>query len=427
MARRKASGGSSAQSAKRPRVSGAAGDEEKEVVMVERRTQPEGEEAEEEAEAEAEAAADADPPRRRSNPRRTAAIAAAAATAEAAAAEAATAAVPSADEIHERAFARITTAERDAWQGWTDIESEPAFFNFILGELGIQGATIQEVFSVDEASADYLPNPGGLIFLYRFVEEAEEDVREDCPDELWFANQTTSNACATIAMLNIAMNCPGLRLGDVLTRFKAATQHLHPALRGHLLSSHALIRSKHNSFARRLDMLTSDIALKHEWTEAERKRRRARARKSSSRSGSIGNENGNTKKKISADDDEAAFHFIAYVPMGQDVWELNGMQNKGLRLGSFTRDWTAMARERIAARMLAYSQYDDRAVFSLLALCQTGVGPDGGPDRSLDEDVARAAARRSDYTPAVHSWIKKLADKGVLRRLATGEAEERGE
>lgn len=109
-----------------------------------------------------------------------------------------------------------------------------------------------------------------------------------------------------------------------------------------------------------------------------------------------------------------------------------------------------MARERIAKRMGDYSAYDDTAVFSLLALCHTpkekgkGGDGDGGVDASAsapapdpavggagDDDgagddggIRRAAARKGDYTPAVHSWLKKLADKGVLRQLATGEPDE---
>lgn len=125
-------------------------------------------------------------------------------------------------------------------------------------------------------------------------------------------------------MLNIAMNCDRLGLGNHLTRFKAATQPLHPAVRGHLLSSDETIRSTHNSFARRIDMLMSDLSLKLEWAEAGKKAKRKHA-------------NSKRKRKKPADEDEAAFHFIAYVPMGNDVWELNGMQEKPLKLGGSSR------------------------------------------------------------------------------------------
>ncbi len=186
-------------------------------------------------------------------------------------------------------------------------------------------------------------DPLGLIFLYRFVDEDESEVHEDCPDSLWFANQvpppclftprhhdltqpqTTSNACGTIAMLNIAMNCGRLRLGDYLARFKAATQAMHPALRGHLLSNDADLRSAHNAFARRLDMLMSDLTLKLEWLDSTKKRKKNKIKQTSS-------SRRKTRKKRD-DRDDAAFHFIAYVPMGHDVWELNGMQEKPYRLG----------------------------------------------------------------------------------------------
>ncbi|CAK7262885.1 hypothetical protein SEPCBS57363_000273 [Sporothrix epigloea] len=373
-----------------------------------------------------------------SRPRRSAAANSAAAITAMSLEDGTTFTVASRDNIHERLFAPITEAELKAWKGWSDIESEPAFFNFILKELGVQDATIFELFGVDEASISHLPDPLGLIFLYKFVEEDDKEAYEDCPEDLWFANQTTENACGTVAMLNIAMNCERLVLGDHLTRFKAATQPLHPALRGHMLSTNETIRSKHNSFARRIDMLMSDLSLKLEWAEAAAKKGKpASARRSSKK---------RTRRRAS--NDEAAFHFIAYVPMGKDVWELNGMQEKPLKLGSFDGDWTTMARDRIAARMSNYAAYDDSAIFNLLALCHTppakpdvanGTGGTDGTDgtdgtRSNsfaaagdDADgggVRRAAARKGDYTPAVHTWLKKLADKGVLQRLATGEPEE---
>ncbi len=78
--------------------------------------------------------------------------------------------------------------------------------------------------------------------------------------------------------------------------------------------------------------------------------------------------------------------------------------------------------------MSAYAPFDDTAIFSLLALCHTpreekdgDAGNETKDDGDGDDDGRRAAARKRDYTPAVHCWLKKLADKGVLRRLATGE------
>ena len=64
------------------------------------------------------------------------------------------------------------------------------------------------------------------------------------------AAQTTSNACATVALLNIVMNTPEINLGDALTDFKQYTSLLKPPYRGQALSHNDFIRNIHNSFLR---------------------------------------------------------------------------------------------------------------------------------------------------------------------------------
>lgn len=62
--------------------------------------------------------------------------------------------------------------------------------------------------------------------------------------------QTTDNACATIALLNIVMNSAGIDLGDALAAFKKSTRKLKPAYRGKKLGENDYIRNIHNSFVR---------------------------------------------------------------------------------------------------------------------------------------------------------------------------------
>jgi hypothetical protein len=62
--------------------------------------------------------------------------------------------------------------------------------------------------------------------------------------------QTITNACATVALLNIVMNIPEINLGDALSTFKAETRRLKPPYRGKKLGCDAFIRNIHNSFAR---------------------------------------------------------------------------------------------------------------------------------------------------------------------------------
>lgn len=62
--------------------------------------------------------------------------------------------------------------------------------------------------------------------------------------------QTTDNACATIALMNIVMNVPEINLDDRLGGFKANTLRLKPAYRGKKLSECEWMRATHNSFLR---------------------------------------------------------------------------------------------------------------------------------------------------------------------------------
>jgi ubiquitin carboxyl-terminal hydrolase L5 len=107
-----------------------------------------------------------------------------------------------------------------------------------------------------------------LIFLFRYWDEDDEEAEElpKCPNNVWFANQVTfpipikrtdpneiqtiTNACATIALLNIIMNVPKVDLGKNLSAFKAETKGLKPPYRGQTLGENEFIRSIHNSFAR---------------------------------------------------------------------------------------------------------------------------------------------------------------------------------
>lgn len=139
-------------------------------------------------------------------------------------------------------------------------------------------------------------------------------------------------------MLNIVMNSPELELGPELQAFKQATKDLSPPLRGYRLSTSTFIRSIHNSFARYvslpvchlifclvtnkgnrpLDTLNADLALQNEYDDAKKKRGRlSLARKT-------------TKKKL---DNDAAYHFVAYVSVDGQVWELDGLESKPVCIG----------------------------------------------------------------------------------------------
>ncbi|POR36474.1 Ubiquitin carboxyl-terminal hydrolase isozyme L5 [Tolypocladium paradoxum] len=409
------------------------------------------------------------------------------------------------ENLLEETLKPLSVADIQEWDGWAEVESEPAFFNIILQRLGVPGIKATELLAAEQWALDFLQKPVfGLIFLFQYaphLEDEDEDEEEEAP--IWFANQTTNNSCASVAILNIVMNADEAELGEQLRAFKESTRDLSTPLRGHRIGSDGFIRAAHNSFVRRVDQLSADLCLANEADAARLKpaRKRAAPKKGKEQQ----QRTASKKKKPNVD---YGFHFIAYVPAGGHVWELDGMRTKPRNIGTLVpdEDWTSIARPRIQGRMQQYQENENG--FSLLALCRSPLvahrnaiasavaemlhirsekrhdaqfvdivsaddpvldvenpgelrefgleksdiikahvpeshkarisEPDFDADKAYtlhqelateaksamvtyrqaiidvaDEDK-RVKAREKDYTPALHCWMKKLAEKGVL-------------
>lgn len=89
------------------------------------------------------------------------------------------------------------------------------------------------------------------------------------------------------------------------------------------------------------------------------------------------------ESKAASDKDEA-YHFIAYVPFGNRVYELDGLKPGPILLGE-GEDWLSVARPAIEARMARYSASEIR--FSLMGVIK---------DRreTLNEQLAAAEQQR---------------------------------
>lgn len=61
------------------------------------------------------------------------------------------------DDLLDKALAPMGPDELDEWEAWVELESDPAFFNLILQDLGVKDVKMQELFSVDEGSLSMLP------------------------------------------------------------------------------------------------------------------------------------------------------------------------------------------------------------------------------------------------------------------------------
>ncbi|PFH57221.1 hypothetical protein XA68_15340 [Ophiocordyceps unilateralis] len=414
------------------------------------------------------------------------------------------------DNLLIEALKPLDDKDIEEWGGWAEVESEPAFFNFILNKLGVQGLAVRELLSLDHWGLNYLPTPvHGLVFLFQYAPQLADDDDEDHDEEpVWFANQTTNNSCASVALLNIVMNAENVELGEKLQAFKDSTRDLSTPLRGNSISTNGFIRAAHNSFVRRMDQLNADLCLAWE-ADADNAKGPGKtpAPKRVNKQSTTAAPKKAPKKTVKPDV-EYSFHFIAYVPAGGFVWELDGMRTKPRRIGALgANQWTDVAAPRIQDRIEDYGE--SQFGFSLLAVCRSpllvnsGVMASGlaaihllrdhfqddtdfanaldsqpevllllhdedylgefglkasdvavaelpadaeqkmqaeifGPEEACNllselagevcvamakyreemqtagEEADRVAGRQKDYTPALHLWMTKLAELGVL-------------
>jgi ubiquitin carboxyl-terminal hydrolase L5 len=199
---------------------------------------------------------------------------------------------------------------------WCTIESDPGVFTELIKGIGVKGVCVEEIYSLeDEELIKSLSPIHGLIFLFKWTKDPEKrDCLQFFDQDLFFANQVITNACATQAILSILLNAEGVDIGDNLKMFKEITGDMDPQLKGLALGENEVIRSVHNSFAK-----PEPFMISHD--------------KKSKKEGE-------------------AFHFIGYIPKNGKVYELDGLQEGPILLGDCKEsNWIDVAREEITRRM----------------------------------------------------------------------------
>lgn len=187
--------------------------------------------------------------------------------------------------------------------------------------------------------------------------------------------------------MNIIMNIPDVDLGPQLRAFKGDTRDLPTPLRGQALTYNTFIRAIHNSLTRRMEFLNSDLWIQNEETETQSKKKRKQLQNRASGSKAAKKPAARRKAKKRASD--SGYHFAAYVPADDAVWELDGLMQRPLKLGDLpvanrnenegqngegrggaesAPGWMQIAAPHIQARM---SQYlDNDGSFNLIAVCR---------------------------------------------------------
>jgi len=246
---------------------------------------------------------------------------------------------------------------------WCTIESDPGVFTSLIESFGVKNVELSELYSLDDDSlsnlVDEFGKVYGLVFLFKWDNSLGVDnkrkpmVGDEMPSDLFFAKQVTHNACATQAILSVLINAPhdesetqsnddekgNLVLGSMLSSLKNFTSSFPPELKGEAIGASEDIRNAHNSFARKEMFLVDG------------------------------------KSRFATDDDDV-FHFIAYVPHKEHVYELDGLQPGPIQNGKFDSEseksndtdlnWLKVARSAIQERIEKYAASEIK--FNLMAV-----------------------------------------------------------
>ena len=153
------------------------------------------------------------------------------------------------------------------------------------------------------------------------MEGASYAASHDKDSGIFFAQQLVPNACATQAILSVLLNSNNtVQLGSCLADFKSFTADFTPEMRGLSLSNCERIKRVHNSFARPESTLLGAV-------DEDQK----------------------------GGEDEDQFHFIALLPVGDSLYELDGQHPAPISYGPSNGHWTRHALEIVRRKIEAFA------------------------------------------------------------------------
>jgi ubiquitin carboxyl-terminal hydrolase L5 len=316
----------------------------------------------------------------------------------------------------------------DPSNDWCTIESDPGVFTELLEALGCHAVELQELYTLDDMdiiSSDQTIY--GLIFLFPWKSKEERVAiassnaastspteQSPPPEDLFFAHQVTTNACATQALLSVVLNTV-TDLGSTLTEFKTFTASFPPPLKGMAIAGSEIIQQAHNSFAR------ADAF----WQDPTQPR--------APRTGSK----------------EEVYHFVAYIPFRGTVYELDGLQSEPVFVGTYNHEdettntsWLAVAREALQSRMAEQQgQFNLMAVIpNQLQKVQQQLQQEGNCSdtetlqlqQQLQHEMNKRQLwklenerRRHNYVPFCVQLLKEMARQGTLEQCVQQARERR--
>lgn len=288
---------------------------------------------------------------------------------------------------------------------WCTIESDPGVFTELLERIGVVGVQVDELWSLDAHQLRAVAPVYGLVFLFKW----DASIRPTpatadsalAAEQVYFAKQVISNACATQAITAILLNlaAPDVDIGPLLREFKANTADFPPEMRGLALSNVDAIRDAHNSFARPEPFV-------HEGERPAAKK---------------------------GDD---VFHFVSFLPVNGRLWELDGLAQAPVDHGACEADQFCDLIVPVLERRIArYAEgeikfalmaltHDRRAVLRqrIAATTDAALAASLAAELASEDEKRRQWAlenvrRRHNYIPFIVRFLDILAKSGKLDNI----------
>ncbi|KAI9144234.1 ubiquitinyl hydrolase [Paraphysoderma sedebokerense] len=248
---------------------------------------------------------------------------------------------------------------QEAWKdvsqlltNWSEIESDPGVFTELVELLGAKDCQVEELYSFDRETISSLAPVYGIIFLFKYTKAHDCKAGEEkYPKDLFFSNQIIINACATQAILSILMNhSDKIDMGKPLINLKNFTTDFPPQVTGLAISNSPVLMDAHNKFTRSVREALLAVERHIQIIDAFiRPVYRP-----------IPGEN-------NEEEESDVFHFISFVPVNGNVYELDGLKKGPVNLGSYENDdWFSVVEPVLQKIFEQYTEAEIR--FNIMAL-----------------------------------------------------------
>ncbi|XP_028300194.1 ubiquitin carboxyl-terminal hydrolase isozyme L1 [Gouania willdenowi] len=217
---------------------------------------------------------------------------------------------------------------------WAPMELNPEMLNKLMASLGVDGTwSFVDVLGFEGDQLSAVPKPCCALMLLFPLTQQHESFRAKQADkviggsELYFLKQTASNSCGTIALLHaVANNSDKMKFGSgsVLKKFLDETADMSPDDRAAHLEKNKAIFDAHNEVA--------------------------------------------AQGQCRPEADKVNFHFISFINVKGQLYELDGKMTGALQHGATKDDTFLVDAAKVCTEFVAREQ--DEVRFSAVALCQ---------------------------------------------------------